>query len=295
MWLTGVEGLSKFDAIVATEPEKTSVPFFDGGYFVMRDGWSRESNYLLFDCGPHGSLNCGHAHADALSIDVAANGRTVLVDPGTCTYTGSKDLRDWFRSSQAHNTLTVDDESSSLPGGPFTWKTTAQCTLQKWIGEKRFDFVSGQHDGYMPTTVKREVLFIKGDYWIIRDTVASSGEHRVDVRFHFAPGANLDIQSFGNGEWVEEEAFVSHCYGQKEASKALSFSANLKGVAEVVTFMLPQKPGTDWVVKEIEAREGRAFEVHGANTVDLVMIPAGDAWVWTRTHNGAITEKVTIG
>ena len=295
LWLTGVEGLSKFDAIVASEPAKTSVPFFDGGYFVMRDGWSRESNYLLFDCGPHGSLNCGHAHADALSIDVAANGRTVLVDPGTCTYTGSKDLRDWFRSSQAHNTLTVDDESSSLPGGPFTWKTTAQCTLQKWIGEKRFDFVSGQHDGYMPTTVKREVLFIKGDYWIIRDTVASSGEHRVDVRFHFAPGANLDIQSFGNGEWVEEEAFVSHCYGQKEASKALSFSANLKGVAEVVTFLLPQKPGTDWVVKEIEAREGRAFEVHGANTVDLVMIPIGDAWVWTRTHNGAVTEKVTIG
>jgi hypothetical protein len=49
LWLTGVEGLSRFDAIVATEPAKTSVPFFDGGYFVMRDGWSRESNYLLFD------------------------------------------------------------------------------------------------------------------------------------------------------------------------------------------------------------------------------------------------------
>ena len=65
----------------------------------MRDGWTRESNYLLFDCGPHGSLNCGHAHADALSFDVAANGRTVLVDPGTYTYTGSKELRDWFRSS----------------------------------------------------------------------------------------------------------------------------------------------------------------------------------------------------
>jgi len=81
LWLTGVEGLSRFDAIVAIEPAKTSVPFFDGGYFVMRDGWSRDSNYLLFDCGSHGALNCGHAHADALSIDVAANGRTVLVDP----------------------------------------------------------------------------------------------------------------------------------------------------------------------------------------------------------------------
>jgi hypothetical protein len=298
LWLTGVEGLSRFDAIVATEPAKTSVPFFDGGYFVMRDGWSRESNYLLFDCGPHGALNCGHAHADALSIDVAANGRTVLVDPGTCTYTGSKDLRDWFRSSQAHNTVSLDGESSSLPDGPFTWKTNGQCTLNKWMSEKRFDFVSGQHDGYVrlpdPATIKREILFVKGDYWIVRDTVTSSGEHRVDVRFHFAPGSNLDIQCFGNGQWVEEEAFVSHCYGQKEASKALSFSATSKGIAEVVTFLLPQKPGTDRVVKEIEAREGRAFEVRGANTVDLVMIPAGDAWVWTRAIEGGQRETISI-
>ena len=135
LWLTGTEGLEHFDSIVASQPAKTSVPFSDGGYFVMRDGWTRDSNYLLFDCGPHGSLNCGHAHADALSFDLAANGRTILVDPGTYTYTGSKELRDWFRSSAAHNTLTVDGESSSVPNGPFSWKTTAQCSLQKWISD----------------------------------------------------------------------------------------------------------------------------------------------------------------
>ena len=294
LWLTGADGLSRFDAIVAIEPAKTSVPFFDGGYFVMRDGWSNESNYLLFDCGPHGSLNCGHAHADALSIDVAANGRTVLVDPGTCTYTGSKALRDWFRSSHAHNTLTLDDQSSSLPAGPFTWNRIAQCSLEKWISEKRFDFVSGQHDGYLPAIVKREILFIKGDYWIIRDTVASPVEQRADVRFHYDPGASLRIECFGDGHWVEEEAFVSHCYGQKEAAKASSFSATLKGGGEIVSFLLPPKPGSDWVVKELEAQDGRAFEVRGANTVDLVIMPSADAWVWTRSIDGASTEQVTI-
>jgi hypothetical protein len=296
LWLTGAEGLNKFDSIVASEPAKTSVPFFAGGYFVMRDGWSSESNYLLFDCGPHGALNCGHAHADALSIDVAANGRTVLVDPGTCTYTGSKDLRDWFRSSHAHNTVTVDDESSSLPNGPFTWKSTAQCALKEWISQNRFDFVSGQHDGYMrlqdPVTVKREILFLKQDYWIVRDTISGSAEHRVDVRFHFAPGSSLDIRCFGYGQWVEEKALVSHCYGQKEPSKALSFTAILKGGAEVVSFLLPQKD--DWQVREIEAQEGRAFEVCGAKTVDLVIIPAADAWIWTRTIEGGRKETISI-
>ena len=296
LWLTGDEGLSTFDSIAATEPAKKSVPFFDGGYFVMRDGWSPHSNYLLFDCGPHGSLNCGHAHADALSIDVAANGRTVLVDPGTCTYTGAKELRDWFRSSQAHNTMSVDGESSSLQNGPFTWKTTARCSLQKWISEERFDFVSGTHDGYMrfqdPVTVRREILFIKGDYWIVRDTIAASAEHRVDVRFHFAPGAEsgLKIHSFGNGGWVEEEAFVSHCYGQKEASKARSFSATLKSGADVVSFLMP--PGNEWVVREIEGQGGRKFAVNGAKSEDLVIIPPTGAWLWTRSIDGEVRETV---
>ena len=112
--------ITKYDALAAHEPTELSRAFRDGGYFVMRDGWSDKSNYLLFDCGPHGALNCGHAHADALSFELAANGRTVLVDPGTYTYTGSKELRDWFRSSHAHNTVTLDNTSSSVPDGAFT-------------------------------------------------------------------------------------------------------------------------------------------------------------------------------
>ncbi len=298
-WLTGVEGLIKFDSIVAKHPEKTSVSFPQGGYFVMRDGWTRDSNYLLFDCGPHGSLACGHAHADALSIDVAANGQTVLVDPGTCTYTGTKELRDWFRSSHAHNTLTVDGESSSVPSGPFSWTTIARCSVDKWVSDDRFDFVSGEHDGFMrlqePAMVKREILFLKGDYWVIRDSITSS--HRVDVHFHFdsSPGSesNLNIQCFGNGQRVEEEAFVSHCYGERAPAKAFSFSATLQGGGDIISFLLPHKPGIEWAVREIEASNARAFEVSGANSVDLVMIPVADAWVWTRSINGLVIETVS--
>jgi hypothetical protein len=277
----------------------------------MRDGWTRDANYLLFDCGPHGSLACGHAHADALSIDVAANGRTVLVDPGTYTYTGSKDARDWFRGSHAHNTVTVDNESSSEPGGPFSWKTMARCSLEKWISEDRFDFVSGQHDGFTrladPVTVKREILFLKGDYWILRDTVAATREpagatpeHRFDISFHFdSPpevAGTLEIHCFGNGRKVEEEGFVSHCYGQKEAAKSLRFSATLDSSrgrrGEIVTFLLPRFPGVEWSVKEFEASEGRAFEVSVGNDRDTVIIPASGPWIWTRTRDGEVSERL---
>src|SRR5207237_1097227 len=81
------------------------------GYYVLRDGWTRDANYMLVDGGPHGAheINCGHAHADALAFDLAARGRTLLVDPGTYTYTGAGAWRDHFRRTQAHHTLTTDD------------------------------------------------------------------------------------------------------------------------------------------------------------------------------------------
>lgn len=247
LWLLGVEGLREYDSIEAHEPVETSRAFPDGGYFVMRDGWTRDANYLLFDCGPHGALNCGHAHADALSIEVAANGRTMLVDPGTYTYTGSKELRDWFRSSQAHNTVTLDGISSCIPDNAFTWKTIAQCRLLDWINTDDYAYVSGEQSGLV-----RSVFFMKGKYWIIRDTLQSPTAHTADIYFHFDSNTNprfendgihestsgLTIRVPGEGRWIEENQWVSHCYGQKEPAKVFRFSALLKPGESVYTFLL---------------------------------------------------------
>ena len=247
LWLLGVEGLRTYDAIDAHEPKELSKAFPEGGYFVMRDGWTDKSNYLLFDCGPHGALNCGHAHADALSFELAANGRTVLVDPGTYTYTGSKELRDWFRSSQAHNTVTVDGVSSSIPDGPFTWKTVGHCHLLDWINTDEHVSVEGEHAG-----VVRRIEFQKGKSWVIQDTLKSPTEHTADIYFHFAshtnpclkngvihePVSNLTIRVKGTGRWTEENQWVSHCYGQKEQAKVFRFSAVLKPGESVYTFLL---------------------------------------------------------
>ena len=247
LWLLGLDGLQKYDSVKAQEPAELSKAFRDGGYFVMRDGWTDKSNYLLFDCGPHGALNCGHAHADALSFELAANGRTVLVDPGTYTYTGSKQLRDWFRSSQAHNTVTLNEVSSSVPDGAFTWKTVSECRLLDWVSTDSFAYVAAENDG-----IVRTIFFLKRRYWIVRDTLKSPTEHTADIYFHFdsttnpylkdgvihEPESGLTIRGLGNGHWIEENQWVSHCYGQKEPGKVFRFSAVLKPGESVYTFLL---------------------------------------------------------
>jgi hypothetical protein len=326
LWLLGAQGLADFDRLRAHQPEKQSVAFTDGGYYIMRDGWTRTSNYMLLDSGPHGMNNCGHAHADALAFELAAHGRTLLVDPGTYTYTGSKELRDWFRSSSAHNALTVDGESSSVSAGPFSWSTIAQSEVEAWISRERFDYFEGKHDGYerlvAPVAYSREVLFLKNDYWVIRDRLKTDGKHRYDLWFHFDVGtapslqfaddfgasvsemndaAGLEISSFAKkAGWRREDATVSHCYGERAAAGVYCFSTTASGNDDLLTFLLPRgkaEPGRG--VCEVEAIGGRAFEIVGENAYDIVMIKTAESvemarlasdfeWTWARfAHEGA--------
>lgn len=326
LWLLGPSGLSQLDQITAVAPTRQSVAFHDGGYYVMRDGWSTDSNYLFFDCGPHGVDNCGHAHADALSFDLAANGRTLLVDPGTFTYTGSAQLRDWFRSSGAHNTLTVNQSSSSLLSGPFSWATTAGSELLSWLSHNRFDYVSGFHDGFehLPSAAmhRRAILFLKKDYWVMLDGVSLRNEANLQLWFHFdaqvAPlkGKNslevisgnghatrLQLFTFGSGgHWSTEEGWVSHCYGEKQEAPVFSYSVLSRHSEELVTFLLPETAGSYVrpVVREIEAIDGRGFEINQENKHDVLLLPGirqgvfGDAEVSLRVETARMASDFQV-
>jgi glycosyltransferase involved in cell wall biosynthesis len=298
LWLLGPAGLARFDQVNATEPEKQSIAFATGGYYVLRDGWTPDSNCLIFDCGPHGADNCGHAHADALAFDLAVKGKTVLIDPGTYTYTGSRELRDWFRISSAHNALTVDRESSSVPDGPFSWKTICRAKCSSWITTPLFDYVEGSHDGYVRLRSgvhhTRSVLFLKGGYWVLRDQIDSPDDHLLQAWFHFdshaAPLRNSDncvrvilgnsqsdalrIMAFSKGgKWSKEAGWVSHCYGEKTEAPVFTFSAIAKGSDELVTFLLPEIAGAAKPsVRAGSALHGRAFEINFGGNSDLLLL-----------------------
>ncbi len=322
LWLAGREGVRTYEQLTSQTPAAASLDFPDGGYYVMRDGWTRDANYLLLDCGEHGVFNCGHAHADALSFELAARGRAMLIDSGTYTYTGSQELRDYFRSSSAHNTLTIEGESSSIPAGPFSWKHCTHASAIAWKTGARFDYFAGAHDGYMrfesaPAMHTRSVLFLKEDYWVMRDAVETNGAHNYDLHFHFAtnsqPGLEkhdgsqaslaergrdapgLQIFSFGEGgEWSIEEGWVSPCYGKRTHAPVCKFSVSGTGAQEFFSFLIPRRAGAASVlVHEIEAIGARAFEVRDEASNDVLLVGGGELietariasdfkWLWAR-------------
>jgi len=304
LWLFGAEGLTIFDSLGENAPKKTSEAFTDGGYFVMRDGWAETDNYLLVDAGEVGSLNGGHGHADTLSFELAAGGRPILVDSGTYTYNESKDLRDYFRSSQAHNTLTIDERSSSETGGKFSWETKAEPKVNSWLSQDRFDFFEGSHDGYnrlgeTPTKHTRSILFLKNDYWIMRDFVDTLGEHSYQQNFNFdsktspviknlngvdyisetnSRGFGLELFTFGdNGKWNRKDGWVSKCYGKRTKAALMQYVSKGVGPQEFFTFMVPNENGFEKPeVVETTVAGGRAFVVNYRDYSDLFVFADGD-------------------
>jgi hypothetical protein len=333
LWLLGPAGVRRFHDLGKQVPRESSRAFREGGYFVMRDGWGRRDNFAVVDCGPHGALSCGHAHADALAIEVVAHGCPFLIDPGTYTYTGSVEERNYFRGTAAHNTVTVDGESSSVPTGAFRWGHIARSRLAAWISHPRFDYFEGSHDGYArlaePAIHSRSVLFLKRDYWVIRDRIESSGSHRVSVHFHCAPGVTaevdgdrdlvltgaeacsgttLRIAGFARGlTLTRADECVSSSYGVRAPATVCVLTTEGEGRQEVVTFLLPGGGGlTARRAAEIDARRGRAFSLTADEGTDTLLVGADDGaeadgvaadaeWAWVRrSAHGAVLEFVVL-
>jgi hypothetical protein len=163
----------------------------DTGYYVSR---TPASDHLVIDGGPHGYQNAGHAHADALSVTFSFRGTPLLIDPGTGCYTSDADLRERFRSTALHNTVTIDGRPSSVPSGPFHWAHVANCRVRRWQTADAFDFFDGVHDGYHPLTHRRCVLSLHGDLLIVADIVDGSGRHAVTTHWHIDPGWSVSAQ-----------------------------------------------------------------------------------------------------
>jgi hypothetical protein len=189
LWLLAHDSLTEPDQATTARPDSCRTRLSSGalvetGYYVSR---TATSDHLVIDGGPHGYHNAGHAHADALSVTFSVRGVPLLIDPGTGCYTTDRVIRDRFRSTALHNTLTVDDRPQSVSSGPFHWSRTANCRVQCWRTNQAFDYFDGTHDGYRPIAHRRCLLTLHGDLLIVADLVDGPGSHTMATHWHVDP------------------------------------------------------------------------------------------------------------
>ncbi len=198
LWLLGPEVAVRFQELTPKPPPETSRAFPHSGLVVMRNNWQSDANMVLFDAGPQGVGSCGHGHADALSVVCSAQGVNWLIDSGTFVYTSSRQWRDYFRSTQAHNTLAVDEHGQAEPLDVFKWLKVCPARLERFATLSNLDYASGMHEGYRrlaePVVHRRRVVFVKPDRWFLLDDLAGTGTHSLDFFFHFSPDIRLHVE-----------------------------------------------------------------------------------------------------
>lgn len=198
LWFMGEEGVLDYERLPPRSEGVASQAFSDAGTYVMREA----DLYLLFNASGNGLGGRGsHGHNDALSLEVAACGRSFIIDPGTYVYTSDLGERHVFRSTAYHSTVEVDNAEQNTTSElmPFVIGDEAHPSVLRWDTGPERDYVVAEHDGYArlrpaPVKHRRSVEFFKRErYWAIEDTLAGEGEHIFRFRYHFAEGLELSV------------------------------------------------------------------------------------------------------
>ena len=123
--------------------------------------------FLSIRCGPVGENgNGGHAHNDALSIELQINGTDHIRDPGSYLYTPSPEARNAYRSIKAHFAPYIElQEPNPIDHNLFQMEDRAQAQCL-YFGEKGF---IGMHRGYGSPVYR--LIQVEEDKLIIRDGI----------------------------------------------------------------------------------------------------------------------------
>lgn len=167
------------------------------GYRTYRD----DEVYLIVDGGEVApSYLMAHAHADIFSYELSLAGMQFIVDSGVYQYAPGS-MRDYARSTAAHNTVSVDGEDQVECWGSFrvarrdapygveshtegdVWRFEgAFGGYAKWIGDRLV------HRRKLRVDPKARQIFVE-------DLVTGSGRHRVESRIHFHPDVSVAVKN----------------------------------------------------------------------------------------------------
>jgi len=193
----GVEPLEIGKGLIALE---------DSGYIRVEN----EAAVVLIDCARVGpDYIPGHAHADTLSFECSLFGERLIVNSGTSCY-GISLERERQRSTPAHSTVTINNESSSEVWGGFRVARRAYPRDLSVRVEADEFYIKCSHDGYKRLKGRpihtREV---KVDNMSIEVTDKISGDFDNAIgRLYFSPEVEVRLEGDNYGRLVFDDRVV---------------------------------------------------------------------------------------
>jgi uncharacterized heparinase superfamily protein len=188
--------------------ERLPVNYSSGGLnrvnHLVESGYVRlvaKNATALLDVAPIGpDYLPGHAHADTLSFELSLFGQRVFVNGGTSEYEIG-DVRQYERSTQAHNTVVINDLNSSEVWAGF--RVARRAYPQDLIITEVKDsvLISCAHNGYSRlrgNPVHRRTCRFSETAMLVEDRIEGSCEDAA-AYFHLHP--SVDVEPISKNRW----------------------------------------------------------------------------------------------
>jgi len=133
----------------------------------------------------------GHAHCDLFSYEMLCHGERVVVDTGVYTYYGDLSLRDYSRSTRAHNTSMIDDREQLEFWGRFRVASRPRVLAAVARVDDGAPSFYGRytvsHGWRSRPSVERWIRLLTEDVLLVVDRVRCRGRHTVKSFLHLNP------------------------------------------------------------------------------------------------------------
>ncbi len=149
-----------------------SMTYDKGGHSILKSLYGDKEVTVTFDHAELGFNSiAAHGHADALHITLTIDGEKIFIDPGTYCYHSDIHWRNYFRETQNHNTVIINNQNQSEMKGAFLWGRRATSRLIKSELDRDKDLIIAEHDGYKPLMHQRVIEYQKPQKIIIQDRI----------------------------------------------------------------------------------------------------------------------------
>ena len=170
-----------------------SKAFEDAGIYILSRNRNKENEiFLMADAGPLGlGPLFAHGHADALSFTLSYKGVPFIIDPGTYCYHTEYEWRKYFRGTNAHNTIVIENQDQAIQEGSFLWSDIFNAKVLQWDKNG----LTAEQNGYERLGVTHRRSFsLEKNSLTITDILKGEGKYYVKFPLHFSPDVSLDLE-----------------------------------------------------------------------------------------------------
>lgn len=245
-----------------------------------------------------------HGHADLCSTPVLFDCEWLVGDPGTGTYNGPIEQRNYFRCSIAHNVLRVGGLDQLEPHRAFRWQHAARGVIGSPFQVGDSTLMWGAHDAYRrldPARRAARAVFVSEQLVVVADWVdGPKTSYAMSFPLHpsvewcdddlvLATGRRVRLElpsepSRRAGQAAPYDGWWSRTYGHAEPATRLEIT----GTTECpVVWALRAQSTVD------VAAEGNRLLI-GVDTFEVQWRPAGAIMTHTRPDGRQVTATVSL-